>query len=101
MGMGFKFLKMDVGIGLLEGNIPGALIAPRGMLDNTGVMHQFTGIQITDQGIAILKSMWNKYGQSLAMRFRWLWITLGISASIPVSVWDRRWTSIRWHGTRT
>jgi len=54
MDMGFKFLKMDVGIGLLEG-IPGALVSPPGMLDTGEVMHQFTGIQITDKGIAILE----------------------------------------------
>ena len=53
MDQGFKFLKMDVGIGLLEG-IPGTLIAPPGMLESREIMHQFTGIQITDKGIAIL-----------------------------------------------
>ncbi len=53
MDMGFKFLKMDVGIGLLKG-IPGALSAPPGMLDTNEIMHQFTGIQITEKGIAIL-----------------------------------------------
>ena len=53
MAMGFKFLKMDVGIGLLR-HIPGTLIAPPGMLDSHTVMHPFTGIQITDNGIAHL-----------------------------------------------
>lgn len=53
MDMGFKFLKMDVGIGLLKG-IPGTLIAPPGMLESRNIMHPFTGIQITDKGIAIL-----------------------------------------------
>jgi L-alanine-DL-glutamate epimerase-like enolase superfamily enzyme len=50
---GFKFLKMDVGIRLLHG-IPGTLIAPPEMLDSRHVMHPFTGIQITDKGIAVL-----------------------------------------------
>ena len=50
MDQGFKFLKMDVGIGLLRG-IPDALIAPPGMLDSRDIMHPFTGIQITDKGI--------------------------------------------------
>ncbi|MCC9077992.1 mandelate racemase/muconate lactonizing enzyme family protein [Litorilinea aerophila] len=50
MEQGFKFLKMDVGIGLLR-DVPGALIAPPGMLETRTVMHQFTGIQITDKGI--------------------------------------------------
>ena len=50
MDMGFKFLKMDVGIQLLK-DVPGALIAPPGMLESRTVMHQFTGIQISDIGI--------------------------------------------------
>jgi L-alanine-DL-glutamate epimerase-like enolase superfamily enzyme len=53
MKMGFKFLKMDVGIGLLKG-IPDTLIAPPHMLESNMVMHQFTGIQITDKGIDLL-----------------------------------------------
>jgi L-alanine-DL-glutamate epimerase-like enolase superfamily enzyme len=47
---GFKFLKMDVGIGLLR-DVPGALVAPPGMLESRDIMHPFTGIQITDKGI--------------------------------------------------
>ncbi|MCL4862831.1 MAG: mandelate racemase/muconate lactonizing enzyme family protein, partial [Caldilineaceae bacterium] len=50
MEQGFQFLKMDVGIGLLRG-VPDALIAPPGMLESRTIMHQFTGIQITDKGI--------------------------------------------------
>ncbi len=53
MEMGFRFLKMDVGIGLLRG-VPDAIIAPPQMLQTQTVMHQFTGIQITDKGIDIL-----------------------------------------------
>jgi L-alanine-DL-glutamate epimerase-like enolase superfamily enzyme len=53
MEQGFKFLKMDVGIGLLKG-IPNTLIAPPGMLESRNVMHPFTGIQITEKGIEIL-----------------------------------------------
>ena len=53
MDRGFKFLKMDVGIDLLNG-IPGTLSAPPDMLGTRHIMHQFTGIQITDKGIAHL-----------------------------------------------
>ena len=53
MDNGFGFLKMDVGIGLLEG-MENALIAPPGMLGTNHIMHQFTGIQISDKGIDIL-----------------------------------------------
>ena len=50
MDDGFKFLKMDIGIGLLEG-IEGAVSAPPGMLEAQTIMHPFTGIQITEIGI--------------------------------------------------
>ncbi len=53
MEMGFTFLKMDVGIGLLKG-IPGTLAAPSGMLETSTVMHPFTGIRLTDKGISVL-----------------------------------------------
>ena len=53
MAMGFRFLKMDVGIDLLRRR-PGCLIAPPGMLDRQTVMHPFTGIRITDRGIDAL-----------------------------------------------
>jgi L-alanine-DL-glutamate epimerase-like enolase superfamily enzyme len=53
MEQGFKFLKMDVGIQLLW-DIPDALIAPPEMLQSRTVMHQFTGIQITNIGIDYL-----------------------------------------------
>jgi L-alanine-DL-glutamate epimerase-like enolase superfamily enzyme len=53
MAQGFKFLKMDVGIGLLK-DVPGALIAPPGMLNTWTIMHPFTGIQIAAKGIETL-----------------------------------------------
>jgi L-alanine-DL-glutamate epimerase-like enolase superfamily enzyme len=53
MEMGFKFLKMDVGVGLLRG-IPDALVSPPDMLTSTTVMHPFTGIQVTNKGIDVL-----------------------------------------------
>jgi L-alanine-DL-glutamate epimerase-like enolase superfamily enzyme len=53
MERGFKFLKMDIGIGILRG-VKDALIAPPGALNTWTVMHPFTGIQITEKGIAHL-----------------------------------------------
>lgn len=50
---GYRFLKMDVGIGLLEG-IPGTLIAPPGMLQTREIRHPFAGIQVTEKGIGVL-----------------------------------------------
>jgi L-alanine-DL-glutamate epimerase-like enolase superfamily enzyme len=53
MEMGFTFLKMDVGIQLCK-DIPGTVCAPSGMLETRTVMHPFTGIQLTDRGVAVL-----------------------------------------------
>ncbi len=53
MDQGFKYLKMDIGVGILQG-IPGAISSPPGMLESRNIMHPFTGIQITDKGIQIL-----------------------------------------------
>ncbi len=53
MDAGFKFLKMDIGIGLLKG-IEGAVSAPPGALERRDVMHPFTGLQLTDIGIEAL-----------------------------------------------
>ena len=53
MDRGFTFLKMDVGIGLVR-DIPGTLCAPSGHLDTGNLMHPFTGIRLTDKGIALL-----------------------------------------------
>ena len=54
MANGFTFLKMDIGIDLLR-NTAGTLSAPSGMLDTLEIMHPFTGIQITDKGIDMLR----------------------------------------------
>lgn len=53
MDMGFTFLKMDIGVRLIQ-DIPGALTYPQGMLETNQVMHPFTGIQFTDKGIDAL-----------------------------------------------
>lgn len=53
MDRGFKFLKMDVGIGLLK-DVHGALSAPPNMIDSVDIMHPFTGIQVTPIGVEYL-----------------------------------------------
>lgn len=68
MEKGFTFLKMDVGIDLLDG-IPGTMTLPPGyelrptrlqpsrgrmMRDDRYLPHPFTGIELTEKGIAIL-----------------------------------------------
>jgi L-alanine-DL-glutamate epimerase-like enolase superfamily enzyme len=51
---GFTFLKMDVGVGMLR-NIPGTLSAPLQMtMQERGQIHMFTGMEITDKGIAVM-----------------------------------------------
>lgn len=50
---GFKFLKFDVGIDLVE-HIPGTISAPPGMIETRNVMHPFTGIQLTKKGVDLL-----------------------------------------------
>jgi L-alanine-DL-glutamate epimerase-like enolase superfamily enzyme len=53
MDMGFKFLKMDVGIDLVS-DVPGAITAPPEMIDTRHIMHPFTGIQLTKKGVDLL-----------------------------------------------
>jgi L-alanine-DL-glutamate epimerase-like enolase superfamily enzyme len=50
MAQGYKFLKMDIGIGLVS-DIPGAVNAPPDMMTRWDIMHPFTGIQLTTKGI--------------------------------------------------
>jgi L-alanine-DL-glutamate epimerase-like enolase superfamily enzyme len=53
--MGFTFLKMDLGIGLIE-KIPGTLSRPLGLTvgETRMTQHMFTGIEITDKGISLM-----------------------------------------------
>jgi L-alanine-DL-glutamate epimerase-like enolase superfamily enzyme len=53
MDRGFKYLKMDVGIDLLE-DIPGTISAPPEMVTSHHIMHPFTGIQLTQKGVDYL-----------------------------------------------
>jgi L-alanine-DL-glutamate epimerase-like enolase superfamily enzyme len=53
--MGFTFLKMDLGIGLVA-KTPGTLTQPLGqtLRDVFNTQHMFTGIEVTDKGIAMM-----------------------------------------------
>jgi L-alanine-DL-glutamate epimerase-like enolase superfamily enzyme len=55
MEQGFTFLKMDLGIGLIE-KTPGMLTAPAGITlrDVVRTQHMFTGIEISAKGIDLL-----------------------------------------------
>jgi L-alanine-DL-glutamate epimerase-like enolase superfamily enzyme len=52
---GFTWLKMDLGMDLVR-NIPGAITAPAGAIIEQGgrVQHMFTGIELTEKGIAAM-----------------------------------------------
>ncbi len=55
MDLGFTYLKQDFGINLLK-DVPGSMTKPLGMpyAGRDTVMHPFTGISLTDKGIAYL-----------------------------------------------
>jgi len=65
---GITFLKQDFGIGLLK-DIPGTLSMPLGTNIGGGerVMHPFTGIEITDKGIAWLSDWVGQIRQVIGM----------------------------------
>jgi L-alanine-DL-glutamate epimerase-like enolase superfamily enzyme len=50
---GFTFLKMDVGVGLVQ-KTPGTVTYPAGANINGNLVHMFTGLEITDKGIAMM-----------------------------------------------
>ena len=68
MDRGITFLKQDFGIGLLK-DVPGALSMPAGTNIGGGerVMHPFTGIEITDKGIAWLSDWVGKLREVIGM----------------------------------
>jgi L-alanine-DL-glutamate epimerase-like enolase superfamily enzyme len=55
MEMGFTYLKMDLGVGLVE-KIPGTVTRPLGVTqrDMVFTQHMFTGMELTDKGIALM-----------------------------------------------
>jgi L-alanine-DL-glutamate epimerase-like enolase superfamily enzyme len=65
---GITFLKQDFGIGLLK-DVPGALSMPLGTNIGGGdrMMHPFTGIEITEKGIAWLSDWVGQIRQVIGM----------------------------------
>ncbi len=55
MDHGFTFLKMDVGVGLVE-KIPGTVSRPLGITSRelNQTQHMFTGMELTDKGIELM-----------------------------------------------
>jgi L-alanine-DL-glutamate epimerase-like enolase superfamily enzyme len=52
---GFTWLKMDLGADMVE-NVPGAITMPagEGLAYGDSIQHMFTGIEITDKGVALM-----------------------------------------------
>jgi L-alanine-DL-glutamate epimerase-like enolase superfamily enzyme len=68
MDQGITYLKQDFGINLLK-DVPGTLSMPAGVSTSGGarVMHPFTGIEITDKGIAFLSDWVGTIRQVIGM----------------------------------
>jgi L-alanine-DL-glutamate epimerase-like enolase superfamily enzyme len=68
MDRGITYLKQDFGIGLLR-DVPGALSMPAGTNIGGGdrVMHPFTGIEITEKGIAWLSDWVGQVRETIGM----------------------------------
>lgn len=65
---GFTFLKMDLGIDLME-NMPGTITMPSGMSRRDAFMtqHMFTGIEITDKGAGVMADYVAKVREQVGM----------------------------------
>jgi len=53
MDQGFTFLKMDLGVGLVMDK-PGVVSRPLGDMPAGTVQHMFTGMELTDKGVALM-----------------------------------------------
>lgn len=53
MDRGFTWLKMDLGVGLVS-HVPGTVTHPLGPPPGPNVEHMFTGMEVTDKGIAMM-----------------------------------------------
>lgn len=65
---GFTFLKMDLGIDLVE-KIPGAVTRPLGYSQSQAgmTMHPFTGIELTEKGIALMAEYVGRIRETIGM----------------------------------
>jgi L-alanine-DL-glutamate epimerase-like enolase superfamily enzyme len=65
---GFTFLKMDLGVDLVE-DVPGALTRPTGVDSKTAraTQHFFTGMELTEKGIAMMADYVGKIREVIGM----------------------------------
>jgi L-alanine-DL-glutamate epimerase-like enolase superfamily enzyme len=69
MDQGFTWLKMDLGIDLVQ-HVPGAVTHPIGMdptRDTRWIAHPFTGIEITDKGLDLMAEYVSVVRQQVGM----------------------------------
>lgn len=65
---GFTFLKMDLGVDLVE-EIPGAITRPLGTSTRTfsNTQHMFTGMELTEKGVALMAEYVGKIREQIGM----------------------------------
>jgi len=68
MARGLTFLKQDMGIDLMT-DMPGMVTMPAGAMleQNARVMHPFTGIEITDRGVAFMSDWMGQIREVIGM----------------------------------
>ena len=68
MARGLTFLKQDMGIDLMT-DMPGMVSMPAGALveQNARVMHPFTGVEITDRGVAFMSDWMGQIREVIGM----------------------------------
>lgn len=68
LDQGFTFLKMDLGIDLVE-NVAGAITKPLDLniKDTRYVQHMFTGMEVSDKGIALMADYVGKIREIIGM----------------------------------
>ena len=99
MSRGITYLKQDFGIGLMR-DVPGTLSMPAGTNIGQGdrVMHPFTGIEITDKGIAWLSDWVGQIREVIGMEiplstdhYGHISVNSGIKLARAMEKWNLAW----------
>ena len=99
MDAGLTWLKVDVGVDLVA-NVPGAVSRPSGQSLSQGgrVMHPFTGIELTDKGVALMSDYIGQIREVIGMdvplaadHFGHLGVNSCIKLAKAVGKWNLAW----------